>query len=136
MMPRKKTEPRPKIDRSDWRNLPTDQWNVRTFTQMFADLNRENYGVDTYLPFRNWSAESGMIKRSLQEHGAELLRQAFDECFRTYVPTRDYPILTAGFCVAYRINTIIPRLKAEKEREESAKLAEETADYSALESWL
>lgn len=129
--------PKTKIDRSDWRNLPADQWNVRTFHAYFADMNAELYGASPYLPMRNWAFEQGVLKRAITEHGTELLRQAFDECFRTYTPTHEYPILTAGFCVAYRINAIIPRLRAEKERERmQAVESVEMTDYSELESWL
>lgn len=102
-----------KVNTSDWRNLPLDRWNVRTFSQMFIDLNREYYGMD-YAPMRNWRFEQGVIKRALEQYGAATLKAAFDECFKGYRPTPQYPILTAGFAVAYRINTIIPRLLAEQ----------------------
>lgn len=127
-MPKKPAQP--KINTADWRNLPIDRWNVRTITQMFVDLNREYYGVE-YAPLRNWSFEQGVIKRALTEHGAELLRQAFDECFRDYRPTAQYPILTAGFAVAYRINTIIPRLKAEA-AERERRVTERATERSEL----
>jgi len=104
---------KPKINSADWRALPIDRWNVRSFHAYFADMNRELYGMD-YVPMRNYSFEQGVIKRELTKYGPEILRQAFDECFRTYKPTAQYPILTAGFAVAYRINTIIPRLLAEQ----------------------
>jgi len=102
-----------KVNTADWRNLPLDRWNVRTFSQMFIDLNHEYYGME-YVPMRNWRFEQGVIKRELNKYGAATLKAAFDECFRTYKPTAAYPILTAGFAVAYRINTIIPRLLAEQ----------------------
>jgi len=117
-----------KIDKKDWRNLPLDQWNTATVLAYFADSNREQFGVDTYLPMRNWAFERALVKRALDQYGAEILRQAFDECFRTYRPTREYPILTAGFCVAYRINAIIPRLQAEeKARAEAERKRKEAA---------
>lgn len=102
------------IKTSDWRDLPLDRWNVRTVHAYFADMNRELYGVETYIPQRNWRFEQGVIKRALEQYGAATLKAAFDECFRTYKPSAQYPILTAGFAVAYRINTIIPRLLAEQ----------------------
>lgn len=138
--PRKKAEPKPKIDRSDWRNLTYDKWNVRTFHAYFADMNAELYGADKYLPMRNWGFEQGAIKHALAEHGAELLRFAFDECFRDCRPTRDYPILTAGFCLSYRVNGILPKLKAEQA--EKVRLAAEkervesvTIDHAELDAW-
>ncbi|GMK47589.1 hypothetical protein PghCCS26_47190 [Paenibacillus glycanilyticus] len=137
-MPRKKSEPKPKINRSDWRNLPDSEWNVRTFHAYFSDMNAECYGSSPYLPRRNWAFEQGALKRAIAEHGAELLRQAFDECFRTYRPTREYPILTAGFCIAYRINGIIPGLVAKKAEEErrAAELQKESVSYSEVAAWL
>ncbi|MCU6709294.1 hypothetical protein M6D81_11310 [Paenibacillus sp. J5C_2022] len=114
-----------KTERMNWRTLPAEHWNTLTFTEYFRDKNRELYGVE-YAPLRNWRFEQGVIKRALDEYGPEILRAAFDECFNGYRPTRAYPILTAGFAVAYRINSIVPRLlseKADAERRESEKAA-------------
>lgn len=122
---------KPKVNRKDWRNLPLDQWNVASFHAYFADMNRELYGVEQYVPMRNWSFEQGVLKRAIETHGPALLKAAFDECFRTYRPTREYPILTAGFCVSYRINSIIPRLKAEEiKREEAERKRKEVAEQA------
>ena len=98
--------------RKDWRTLPTEHWNTLTFTEYFRDRNRELYGVE-YVPLRNWRFEQSLIRKALDAHGPEILRVAFDECFHTYRPTREYPILTAGFACAYRINSMIPKLRAE-----------------------
>ena len=78
-MPRKKTEPKPRINTSDWRNLPADKWTVRSFHAYFADMNANHYGVAEYLPMRNWSVEQRMLKAAIGAHGTEILRQAFDE---------------------------------------------------------
>lgn len=102
--------------RRDWRNLPYEHWNTTTIHAYFADKNREMFGASEYLPMRNWSFERGVIKRALDEHGAELLHRAFDEIFAQYRPTREFPILTAGFAICYRLNTVLPRIKAEIER--------------------
>ncbi|WP_127506840.1 hypothetical protein [Paenibacillus humicus] len=102
---------KPKIDRKAWRDLPYEHWNVATIHAYFIDQTHELYGMD-YAPMRNWKFEQALIKRALTDHGAELLHRAFDECFRVYRPTPQFPILTAGFCVAYRLNTVIPALKA------------------------
>lgn len=106
-----------KVNRKDWRNLPYDDWNTLTVHAYFADMNAERYGVD-YLPMRNWSFEQGIIKRALTQHGAELLHAAFNECFREYQPAPSYPILTAGFAISYRINAVIPKLLADRQRRE------------------
>jgi hypothetical protein len=126
-----------KVDRKDWRNLPLDQWNTATVLAYFADMNREQFGVEQYVPMRNWAFERALVKRALDQYGAEILRQAFDECFRTYRPTREYPILTAGFCVAYRINAIIPRLQAEKAQREKREEAQKAGPgFDEVMAWL
>ncbi|MCM3784371.1 hypothetical protein M3231_15410 [Neobacillus mesonae] len=132
--------PRNKVDRKDWHNLPYDKWNTATVLQMFADLNREHYDVETYLPMRNWAAERGMIKRALDEYGAELLHEAFTQIFREYRPNEQYPILTAGFAISYRLNTVMPRLLVDRQRQERAKQADDTANNgmtaAELAEWL
>lgn len=112
-----------KINRKDWRNLPLSEWNVATFHAYFIDTNREMYDVE-YAPMRNWRFEQGAIKRALDTHGAATLKAAFDECFRDYRPNREYPLLTAGFAIAYRINAIITRMRAEAKRKEQREAAE------------
>lgn len=139
--PRKKAEPKPKINRKDWRTLPIIDWNVLTFTEFFRDMNAEKFGVAEYLPLRNWRFEQGCIKRALDAYGPILLRQAFEECFRDYKPTRDYPCLTAGFACSYRLNTIMPRLLAEKAaKERRADAAEKSIvgapSADAVMAWL
>ncbi|GIQ64896.1 hypothetical protein PACILC2_34640 [Paenibacillus cisolokensis] len=124
--------PKPKRNTDDWRNLPYEYWNVRTLHAYFADRNRELYGVDPYLPMRNWRFEQGVLKRALTEYGAETLHRAFDVIFREYRPSRDYPYLTAGFAVAYRLNAVLPRILAEKERKNDAG----ETDYNELKGWL
>lgn len=122
-----------KINRKDWRSLPYAEWNVLTVHTYFADRNRELFGVTKYLPMYNWRFEQARIKRVLNEHGAELLHRVLDECFRTYRPTREYPLLTAGFAINYRINSILP-----KPREEMKQTQEDegTLDYGKLAKWL
>jgi hypothetical protein len=102
----------------------------------FTERNAELYGVE-YVPMRNWSFEQALIKRNLERYGPEILRQAFEECFRDYKPTREYPLLTAGFAIGYRINTLIPRLVAEKAREDRAEASRaEGPNVAELEAWL
>ncbi|WP_342480462.1 hypothetical protein NST07_25955 [Paenibacillus sp. FSL L8-0340] len=128
MAPRKKAENKPPkqritaAQRADWRTLPTADWNVRTFHAYFADMNRERYGLD-YAPMRNWAFEQGALKRAIDTHGPELLRAACEVGFAGYKPTPEYPLLTAGFAMAYQINGIIPRLQAEIKRKERAESA-------------
>jgi len=106
-------------ERRNWRELPYEHWNTLTVHAYFTDKNEEMYGAAEYLPMRNWGFEQGAIKRALDQHGAEVLHRAFDEIFRTHRPSQAYPILTAGFAISYRLNTLIPNIKAEMERERS-----------------
>ncbi|WP_051236125.1 hypothetical protein [Paenibacillus pinihumi] len=133
--PKKSVSPRITAEqRRDWRNLSIGHWNTITITEYFRDMNEDHYGLPAaeYLPMRNWSAESGMIKRALTEHGSEVLRRAFDECFHTYKPTREYPYLTAGFAVSYLINRMVPKIKADLTAEA---VTESKPDYEAVNTW-
>lgn len=104
--------------RKDWRNLPPEHWNVRTVHAMVADLNREHYGVETYIPLRTWAFEQGVIKRALNEYGAEALRETITRAFREHRVTPQYPQLTAGFLIAYLLPRIMPQVLAERKRAE------------------
>lgn len=129
--------PKPKINRSDWRTLPYEHWNALTVLAMAADLNREYYGIETYLPFRNWSIERGMVKRELDRYGAELIRAVFEAAFVEYRPNREYPILTAGFIVSYMLARILPRVMAEADARKRRAEAEEAApSVDEISSWL
>ena len=108
--------------RQDWRNLPAEEWNVATVHAMVVDLNAEKFGVETYVPFRNWGAERAIIKRALETYGADVVSKTITEAFAEYKPTRQYPQLTAGFIFSYMASRIVPRLLAE---EQSRKVAEE-----------
>jgi hypothetical protein len=137
--PRKKAEPKPRINTKEWRDLPYDKWTTASVLAYFTEMNTELYGME-YAPMRNYGFEQGAIKQALTKHGAELLRQAFDECFRDYRPNREYPILTAGFALSYRVNGIIPRLKAEQAEKdrltaERERISEVTIDHKELEKW-
>lgn len=105
-----------KITRRDWRNLPLDKWNVSTFHAFIADRNRELYGVETYIPMRNWAFEQGSLKRAITQYGVETVKALFDVAFREYRPTREYPLLTAGFVLCYRAGTLLPRIIANRQR--------------------
>ncbi|WP_337102405.1 hypothetical protein [Paenibacillus sp. YIM B09110] len=143
-MPRKKTDKPPKPpkqpritaeQRRDWRNLPTRDWNVMTFLAFFTDRNAELYGAETYVPMRNWSFEQGVLKRAIAAHRPDVLREACEAAFESYRPTRDYPLLTAGFAVSYRINALIPAImarRADDERRTAELQADGETDYGAL----
>lgn len=125
--------------RKDWKTLATADWNTLTFCEYFRGMNEEHYGipVENYAPMRNWRFEQGVLKRSLDAHGPELLRAACDEAFRTHRPSTLYPQLTAGFACNYVINGILPRLMAEKARVQAEKDRPElVTDYDAINNWL
>jgi hypothetical protein len=126
--PRKKAEPKPRIKTSDWRNLPYDKWNTLTVTSMVTELHAERFGELTYVPFRNWSVERGVIKRNLTQYGGEVIAEFFTQAFAEYRPTPQYPILTAGFALSYVASRIIPQILASRQRKELAEKARELAD--------
>ena len=136
-MPRKKPEIKPKNDRKDWRNLPTASWNTTTFHAYFAEMNRDRFGVEIYVPLRNWGFEQRQIKAAIERYGAEVVREVCDQAFAEYRPTRDYPQLTAGFVLSYMASRILPRALAEKEaRERLASSTCPTLDVEEVVTWL
>ncbi|MEV2293951.1 hypothetical protein ABND12_22655 [Paenibacillus larvae] len=120
-----------KIKSDDWRNLPSEKWNVRTVHAYFADMNRELFGAEVYVPMRNWKFEQGVIKRNLTSYGPEVMRKVFDRAFREYRPSRQYPILTAGFVLSYMASRILPQVLAGEKKTE-----EQETDISELSDWL
>lgn len=133
-MPRKT---KPKIDRSDWRNLPLEQWNTKTVHAMIIELNAERFDVDKYVPMRSWSVEQGIIKRILTQYGAEAVRETIERAFAEYKPNAMYPQLTAGFLLTYMAPRILPRVLAELETRKRRQAAEGQApDIDEVISWL
>jgi hypothetical protein len=128
-MPRAKKPPKPQITsemRKDWRNLPLDEWKTPTVHAMVTDINREQFGVETYIPLRGWAFEQGVIKRALTQYGPSALRETITRAFREYKPTPQYPQLTAGFLIAYLLPRIMPQVLAEQAR--ASKQAEYCGD--------
>lgn len=100
--------------RKNWRELPTSAWNTLTFHAYFADMNREKFGVEEYVPLRNWGYEQRQIKSAIEHYGPEVLRDVFDAAFAEYRPTRTYPILTAGFVISFVMSRLLPRILADQ----------------------
>src|SRR5690349_17132495 len=96
-------------ERKDWRNLPYADWNVLTVQTLIADLNREHYGVEKYVPNRGYGYEQGRIKQALKDYGAEALAATIERAFAEYRPNAQYPQLTAGFLISYMLPRIMPR---------------------------
>lgn len=122
------------IDRSDWRNLPTEQWNVRTIHAMVIELNNEKYGVEKYVPMRGWGFEQGVIRRNLTQYGAESIRETIERAFTEYQPSAQYPQLTAGFLITYMLPRILPQVLAEEKRKVNTEIV--TVDTNEIVSWL
>jgi hypothetical protein len=107
---------------TDWRNRPIERWNTATFRAYLAELHYELYGIP-YVA-RNYAQEAGMMKRMLDEYGAEVLKRFIDECFAEYKPTRQYPGINFAFMYSYMRARVLPRVLAEMKREQSVKQAQ------------
>lgn len=131
MAPRKKAPPKPKItadQRKDWRNLPLADWNTLTVQVMITELNRERYGVETYIPVAGgYRFEQGVIKRALTLYGAEALRETIERAFAEHRVTTEYPQLTAGFLITWLLPRLMPQVLANGQRKERVKAAQEQA---------
>lgn len=124
-------------ERKDWRNLPYADWNVLTVQTLIADLNREHYGVEKYVPMRGFGFEQGRIKQALNDYGAEALAVTIERAFAEYRPNAQYPQLTAGFLISYMLPRIMPRVLAEMETAKRRQAAEsEAPSISELIDWL
>ncbi|MCD9024378.1 hypothetical protein [Cohnella silvisoli] len=132
-MARKKAVKQPKVNAKDWRNLPTAAWNTLTFHSYFAEMNREKFGVEEYVPMRNWGFEQRQIKAAIERYGPVVLREVCEQAFADYRPTRDFPQLSAGFVLSFMASRILPRILAEKaERERIEAEQKGAADVVAI----
>ncbi|WPS88787.1 hypothetical protein SMD22_07500 [Brevibacillus halotolerans] len=114
-----------------WREREVSDWNTTTFTEYLRDRHAELYGLP-YVPARGWRSEQGMIKRMIDEHGAEVVKRFIDECFREYRPTREYPGLSFTFMFTYMRARNLPKALREEKRamaEENVMSAEEIAEW-------
>lgn len=126
----------PKISTKDWRNLPTDQWNVTSFHAFLIDETKRRFDAE-YVPggggpkSQRWAAEKGMLKREIERRGPEVVRKFIEICWREYyTPNPDkYPFPSFGFMLGWldRHWTEAEReVKKEKERTELAERSEST----------
>ena len=125
-----------KISTKDWRNLPTEHWNTTTFRQYIADKHAELYGIP-YVT-NNYATEAGMIKRTIDEYGAEATKAMIDIAFAEYKPTRIYPGLNFAFIYSFMRSRILPRVLAEQKRAEAkgtGEVVEWKADEVSAEWW-
>lgn len=104
---------------ADWQARDLNDWNTTTFRTYIADRHSELYGI-AYVT-RSYSAEAGMLKRMLEDHGPVALKAFIDLCFADYKPTRQYPGLNFSFMYAYMRTRNLPRVLADIKRMEAAK---------------
>jgi hypothetical protein len=102
---------------TDWRERPLDKWNTSTFHAYLSDRHFEIYGI-SYVPMRGWMAEKGRLKREIDEHGPEVVKQFIDACFADYRPTAQYPGLNFGFMATYQKSRILPPILADEQRKQ------------------
>lgn len=93
-----------KAKSTDWRNRNIKDWNVTTFSVWFSEMVEVRYGVVKYLPFKNWSAEKGMLNRMIKEHGQDVVKDFLEACLKVYKPQGQYLHLTIGFAISYMQN--------------------------------
>jgi hypothetical protein len=102
---------------ADWRDRPLEKWNVATFHYYLSDKHLDLYGIN-YVPFRGWMAEKGMLKREIDEHGPEIVKQFIDACFADYRPTAQYPSINFGFMNTWMKSRILPPILADEQRKQ------------------
>lgn len=111
-----------------WCEREVSDWNTITFTEYIRDRHAELYGLP-YVPARGWRSEQGMIKRMIDEHGADVVRRFIDGCFREYKPTRQYPTLTFTFMYTYMRARVLAVVLREDNRKVTYVSEEVSADW-------
>ncbi|MGM0846929.1 MAG: hypothetical protein ACQEUT_18375 [Bacillota bacterium] len=120
---------------SNWMERPLDKWNVTTFHSWFAEMCESRYGVEKYIPFRNWSAEKGMLKRLIAEHGNVVVKEFLEVCLKTYKANGQYLHLTIGFAISYMQSPHLLKILAKHKHPVQSKAAASPQDISNLEDW-
>lgn len=128
--------PRQKLP-TGWRERQLENWNCSTFHYYLCDRHLDLYEIN-YIPFRGWMAEKAMLKRDIDEHGTEVVRQFIDACFADYRPTPQYPSLNFGFMSVYMKSRILSPILAEKQRQEriASECANERMSVQEINDWL
>lgn len=128
--------PKRKQDTSDWRNLPLSDWNSRTFQAFLKDRHVEIYEIPYTV--NNYAAQAGMIKRMVEDLGAEVVFRFINACFDEYKPTQRYPGINFPFMYSYMRERVLPSVMSEVKKEERRKEYTEVNDMSSdqLEEWL
>lgn len=131
-----------KIKSKDWRNLPTDQWNVTTAHQFLIDETKRRFDAE-YVPggggpkSKRWTAEKGVIKRELDRKGAAVVRKFIEICWREYYTSNPdkYPYPTFFFMCGFMDRNWTEAEREVKKAEERAELAERSDSTQIDEEW-
>lgn len=95
-----------KKDTKNWRELPSNEWNVTTITSFLADVIEERFGV-TYQPGgggsknQRWMREKGMMKQAQTKYGTDVIREFIELCASNYHAKPEYPYPTFTFMYSY-----------------------------------
>lgn len=128
-----------RISTKDWRNLPTDQWNVSSFHAFLIDETKRRFDAE-YVPggkgskSQRWIAEKGMLKREIDRRGVETVRKFIEICWREYYSTdKAYKYPSFGFMLGFQDRywtQAIDEVAKERERAEIA----ERSDSSEIDT--
>lgn len=120
-----------KVASDNWRELPIEDWNSRTFMAYLTHLTEEKFGV-TYEPrgqgskTQRWSREMGMINNARKTYGNEVLRKFIRIAIEKYSPKPRFPYMTFAFAYSY-MSDLFPVAQAQVAKEERKRKAIEEA---------
>lgn len=131
-----------KISTKDWRNLPTDQWNVTSFHSFLIDETKRRFDAE-YVPggrgpkSKRWTAEKGVIKRELDRRGAAVVRKFIEICWREYYTSdpNKYPYPTFFFMCGFQDRNWTEAEREVKKAEERAEMAERSDSTQIDTEW-
>lgn len=129
-----------KLSTKNWKELPIDKWTVTTFHEYLIYKNKEKYGA-IYVPFgqgpisQRWVVEKGQIKQAYEKYGKEVILKYIDKCFETHRYNPKFPVMSFGFCWAYKRNELSIANTEVKKAEERAEMAERSDSTQIDEEW-
>lgn len=86
---------------ANYAELPYSKWTVTTLGA-YCKARHEEVLRLPYEPFRNYGAESRMMKEALFKYGAEVVALAYDFELKQYRPSPQYPGFSFGFAWSWR----------------------------------
>lgn len=137
----------PKVKTDNWRELPIEKWNTRTYQAYLTHLTEEHFGV-TYEPTgggskqMRYSRELGMIKNAQEKYGNHVVKRFIERCISEYHPKPEYPYVSFTFAYSY-MSDRFPKVQAEvaeenrrKEKAEATDKQAQAFDAADYEDWL